>query len=341
MAPLERFTMPGRLTDAVSVDQKELDDAWHQKVADLVSTAASRSRSLYDPTDEGEDTPSDALRHAVRWPAFPATLNAVTNSPQRRAQLADSSRDRQDEYCEWSVERTGPSPKSPITSVTFTTELPEYFEVLHQIDAEAALALYRGHVDQNASPEQIAPGGSYDRNNVLNRQTTEGKIMHLRSGPNNLFAAVTLASAATVLRFRDDTQVTSPQDLVSCGKFGEPLRSSDPQIAAAINGLATLGDKITLEDPIGLYIDGIRPEGLELPEGVTLEDCWKVERGTVEHAVRASFSLPGEAATLEDVRVRGAPVRFGAQLADLVRVRIVALSHSRGSVDPETAPCVA
>lgn len=341
MAILERFTIPGKLTDAVSVDQTNLDNAWHEKVADLVSTAASRSRSLYDPTDEGEDTPPDALRHPVRWPAFPATLNAATNSPELRARLADSSRDRQDEYCEWSVKRAGPSPEDPITRVTFTTELPEYFEVLHEIDAEAALALYSEHVDQNASPEQIAPGESYDRNNVLNRQTTEGRIMHLRSGPNNLLALVALASDATVLRFRDNTQVTSPQDLVSCGNFGAPLRSSDPQIAAAINGLATLGDKITLEDPIGVYIDGIRPEGLELPTGVTLEDCWNVERGTVEHAVRASFSLPEDAGTLEEVRVRGAPVRFGAQLADLVRVRIVALSHSRGSVNPERAGCVA
>jgi hypothetical protein len=341
MARLERFTVPGALTDAVSVDQKKVDDAWDRKVADLVSTAASRSRSLYDPTDEGEDTPPDALRQPVRWPAFPATLNAASNSPDQRAELADSSRDHQDEYCEWSVKRAGPGTKDPITRVTFTTELPEYFEVLHENDAEAALALYREHVDQNASPEQIAPGGAYDRNNVLNTQTTEGKIMHLRSGPNNLFAAVTLASDATVVRFRDGTQVTSPQDLVSCGDFGEPLRSSDPQIAAAINGLATLGDKITLEDPIGLYIDEIRPEGLDLPAGVTLEDCWKVERGTAEHAVRASFSLPEDAGTLEEVRVRGAPVRFGAQLADLVRVRIVALSHSRGSVEPKTGGCVA
>jgi hypothetical protein len=341
MASLKRFTVPGALTDAVSVDQNKLDGAWHQAVADLVSKAASGSRSLYDPTEGGEDTPSDALRHPVCWPAFPATLNSVTNSPERRAELADSSRDRQDEYCEWSVERVGPSAKAPITRVTFTTELPEYFEVLHEIDAEAALALYQEHVDSNASPEQIAPGGVYDRSNVLNRQTTEGKIMHLRSGPNNLFAAVSLASDATVLRFRDDTQVTSPQDLVSCGDFGKPLRSSDPQIAAAINGLATLGDKITLEDPIGLYIDELRPEGLELPAGATLEECWKVERGTAEHALRASFSLPEDAGTLEDVRVRGAPVRFGAQLADLVRVRIVALSHSRGSVDPERAGCVA
>lgn len=341
MASLERFTVPGALTDAVSVNQKKIDDAWHQKVADLVSTAASRSRSLYDPTDEGEDTPPDALRHPVRWPAFPATLNAATNSPETRAELADSSRNRQDEYCEWSVKRAGPGPEDPITRVTFTTELPEYFEVLHEIDAEAALALYREHVDPNASAEQIAPGGTYDRSNALNTQTTEGKIMHLRSGPNNLFAAVTLASDATVLRFRDGTQVTSPQDLVSCGDFGEPLRSSDPQIAAAINGLATLGDKITLEDPIGLYIDEIRPEGLELPAGVTLEDCWNVERGTAEHAVRASFSLPEGAGTLENVRVRGAPVRFGAQLADLVRVRIVALSHSRGSVEAKTGGCVA
>jgi len=339
MASVERFTVPGALTDAVSVEQKKLDDAWHQKVSDLVSPAASRSRSLYDPTD-GEDTPSDPLRHPVRWPAFPATLNAVTNSPERRAELADSSRDRQDEYCEWSVDRAGPSAEDPITRVIFTTELPEYFEVLHETDPQAALALYREYVDENARPEQIAPGDAYDRNNVLNRQTTGGKIMHLRSGPNNLFAAVTLASDATVLRFRDGAQVTSPQDLVSCGDFGEPLRSSDPQIAAAINGLATLGDKITLEDPIGLYIEEIRPEGLELPAGVTLEDCWKVERGTAEHALRASFSLPEGAGTLEDVRVRGAPVRFGAQLADLVRVRIVALSHSRGSVNPETAGCV-
>ena len=79
-----------------------------------------------------------------------------------------------------------------------------------------------------------------------------------------------------------------------CGRLGEPLRNSDPQIAAAVNDAAATGAEITLQDPIGLYLDGLLTGGMETPDGGRPRRVLDVERGTPRHAVRASFAVPAE-----------------------------------------------
>ncbi|MDZ7734539.1 MAG: hypothetical protein U5R31_16955 [Acidimicrobiia bacterium] len=335
MPTLEKFSLPGHLTEDLSADQAaQLADAWHAKVAAIFADRAGDFDQLYDPTTHA--TPPDHQVHAVTWHAFPATLNRKRASPQPRAKLADS-RDVQDEYCEWSVQR---DEQQRITKVTFTTEVPEYYEVLWQIDPNAVVALYRTHVSPDVQRDELsAPDGGYNKRNGWNTRIN-GPIMHLQQVNNTLGAAVTLATEATVQRTRNGTPVTGHQDLVRCGNLGAPLRNSDPQIAAAINGLAATGRLITLADPLGLYIDRLENAGIELPDGLTIDDCWKIERGQPGHALRASFALPGDNHTVSDVTINDEPIRFGGQLADRVIVRIRAVSLSPGSVTPTTAPCV-
>lgn len=328
MPRLERFTIPGNVRDSPS---NELLEAWHELVAGLFGNQGEFPQ-LYDPTEE--DTPAGSQLHRPDWHAFPVSLNRKTASADERNALADGNRENQDEYCEWSVERNG----DVITRVTFTTEVREYYSTLAAQDPEALLALYRQFVSPEVQPADLFDGNTYDPNNAWNRRV-DGPIMHLCQTNNNLEAAIVLAAQATVLLERNGVRVTDQQDLVVCGRLGNPFRNSDPQIASAINGLAATGAKLTLEDPVGLYIDRLEMAGMEFPEGVDSAACWVIERGNVGHAVRARFEVPGGSGTVSDVMIGGAPIRSGAQLADRITVRIGAISHSPKSFEPRVAGC--
>jgi len=329
MAKLAQFSIPANVADPTSGD---LTGAWHDMVASIVSEQSAAFPQLYDPT--AVDTPANAQLHRIPWHAFPATLNRKTASARARAELADGDRDNQDEYCEWSVERDG----EDITKVSFTTEVPEYYSTLAQVDPEALLSLYHELVSPDVLVDELLSGGEYDPVNAWNRRT-DGPIMHLCQTTNTLGAAIVLAAQATVLRQRDGIPVTDQQDLVICGGLGGPFRNSDPQIAAAINGLAATGVRLTLEDPIGLYIDRFETAGMRFPNGVDPDECWIAERGDADHTVRARFQLPPGKGTVSDVTIDGAPIRFGAQLADRVVIRIGARSHSPGSLEPQIKGC--
>ena len=66
----------------------------------------------------------------------------------------------QDEYCEWGVERDG---DGVITRVTFTTEVPEYFEHLAERDDDRLLATYHELVGPQVKLEELVVGGRYRR----------------------------------------------------------------------------------------------------------------------------------------------------------------------------------
>src|SRR5207249_4549853 len=84
-------------------------------------------KQFYNPTMV--DTGSDAKTLSIEWTAFPGQLSAGQPADRARWAAADRSRDAQDEYCEWSVERVS-GPGSNIRSVTFTCEGPEYWHLL-------------------------------------------------------------------------------------------------------------------------------------------------------------------------------------------------------------------
>jgi hypothetical protein len=283
------------------------------------------------------DAGPDALAPPVVWNAFPATLLRTATSQEQRWRDADSSRRGQDEYCEWSVER---NQQGTVTRVTFSTEVPEYFQHLAERDPDRLLETYRELVGPQVQLDELIVGGKYRRDNVHNR-STEGRLAHLIQPSNTLVAAVVLAAQATVLRQASDGEpVTSAQELVRCGGLGEPLRNSDPQIAAAVNDAAATGAEISLQDPLGLYIDGLLTAGMQTPDGADPASFWTVERGGPGHAVRASYSVPPEHGyEVGDITLDGRPIRFGAQLADRVGVRLTALVRPAAH-RPRRQPCV-
>lgn len=329
---LQGFSAPASLSE---LSQDRLD-AWNTRLKGIFSGLAASFPSFYDPTTE--DTPEGHAALSVTWPAFPGTLLSGRAGGSARWKLADSDRNVQDEYCEWSVARDA---DGNILSVTFTTEVPDYYDHLMDTDRDLLLDLYEAASGQRPTLDDLL-----DDNNLFvaaNRfnNATDGSIVHLVQRSNNLRAAVILAAEATVLREQDGAPVVHPQTLVQCGGLGEPLRHSDPQIASAVNNLVRNGTDVTLADPSGLYIDGLETTGMETPDGADAQEFWSIERGTPPHALRARFEVPqGRGYTVSDITINGQPIQFGAQIAERVQIRLDAIAKPSTAPSPTPEPCI-
>lgn len=330
MAILSQFDTPGRLNE-LSEDHRL---AWSEKVAGMFDQFTGDFPQFYNPM--AEDTPADLAPAVIAWPAFPARVLREEGPGAASWDHADSSRDEQDEYCEWSVER---GDDAKITRITFTTEVPEYWEHVAQNDPDLLLELYHQFVDPRVERRDLFDGGKYVRRNLWNT-STEGRLAHFVQRSNTLEAAIQLVAQATILRERDGTPVIDQQELVVCGGLGNPFRNSDPQIAGIVNDAATSGDEITLLDPLGLYLDGLLSAGMETPDGADAAEFWQVERGAAGHAVRASFAVPEDRGyVVGDIKINGHLITCGGQVADKVRLRIGAVVKP-GDHQPARHRCV-
>src|SRR6476469_8955227 len=178
MAKLERFSTPARVSDRKPAE-------WSARVKEIFSNyVGPKFPQFYDPI--AKNTPADAQRPMIPWAAFPADLRATKPSQARRWPLADGDRELQDEYCEWSVERSG----GRITKVTFTTEVPEYWAHLFHTDPARLVALYQKHVDPRDNLADLrGPGGNYRPENKWNT-SRPGRLAHMMQRNNTLGAAI-------------------------------------------------------------------------------------------------------------------------------------------------------
>lgn len=342
MPLLEQFAAPAHLTEL----SPEALQAWHERNAAIVAASAAEFGPYYDPTTE--DTPDGLRPVRIVWAAFPATITAVHGHGAQRWDIADSSRSRpdglgHDEYCEWGVERDR---DGKVVRVTFTTEAPEYWDHIAKTDPELLLALYRELAGADVQSDDVFRNGQYLRRNQWNDVvgpdggSVPARPIHFLHGSNTLDAAIKLARDATVLRHdRDGQPVFDRQELVTCSALGEPLRTSDPQIAQVVNDAVAKGLEVTLKDPLGLYLDGLQSAGIVAPDGTDAIEFWHVERGTREHTVRASFAVRDKPYVVGDLTIDGRPITRGGQVADKVRIRLDAFAKPGGTV-PAREPCV-
>lgn len=326
MARLQRFSTPARLADGHP-------DAWSGSVEAIFGRVGPKNfPQLYDPTKQ--NTPADAQEPMISWVAFPKLLRATEPSLVKRWEIADADRGVQDEYCEWSVERRN----GKVISIVFTTETPEYWAHLFHTDPKKLVALYRKFVNPGVELAHLRDGGDYLAANRWN-SSRPGRLAHLVQPNNNLFAALALVAEATVPRTKNGKLVVHQQELMQCTGLGEPLRNSDPQIAFAVNEAARAGAKITLADPIGLYMGRPLTAGMVTPDGADAARFWKVERGDPVRTLRARFEVPPKLGyTVGDIKVDGRPIRFGGQVAERVQVWISAWIK-KGSHKATPRPC--
>jgi hypothetical protein len=325
---LARFSTPARLPDPDAA-------AWSARVSAMFAQAGGPGLpQFYDPTKK--NTPAGSPEPMISWVAFPASLRATTPSAVERWRRADRDRGLQDEYCEWTVVRNG---AGRITRVTFTAEVPEYWEHMFESDPARVLRLYRRFVDPAVKLSDLRrQDGSYKPDNRWNN-SQPGRLVHLVQGSNTLGAAIDLVSRATVLRVKNGKPVTNQQELVRCARLGDPLRNSDPQIASAVNVAAREGSEITLADPLGIHLGRPLTAGMVTPDGADAARFWKIERGDEDHALRARFEVPASRGyAVGDILLGGRPIEFGGQIADRVQVWIHAVI-TKGNHKPTPKRC--
>jgi hypothetical protein len=253
-------------------------------------------------------------------------INSVNDV--QRWRKADSSRDGQDEYCEWSVTRDPNSHK--ITRVTFTSEGPEYWTFLAAVNPGKVLELYQKHVSPQVKMADLFPSGAYDNRNRWNNSTESG-AMHLIQQNNTLSAEIEIAAAATLIRRRNGEILTSEQDLIACGQYGQPDRHSDPHIGAVVNELARGHNDISLANPIGLCIAGLTTNAWTSPDGSDPQSYWKITRGTPDKALRAVYEVSADKSfVVGDIKINGKAIDFGAQITDFITIKLTGLATRLG-----------
>ena len=326
--PLTQFDAPGFLTD--------LDTAGRKAWSDFISKKMDDARERQDPTINNygprhqffnplKDPPAaDAVEKDITWTAFPRIVEIQSVSDIQRWRTADSSRDTQDEYCEWSVSRDNTTHK--ITKVTFTSEGPEYWTFLAAVDPEKVLQLYQQHVNPAVHHAHLFHNGEYQPRNRWNNSTTTG-AMHLIQENNTLGAEIELAAGASIPRMRGGSFITDEQGLIECGKYGQGDRHSDPLIGAVVNELARNKSDVTLANPVGLCIAGLSVAGWTTPDGSAPLSYWKITRGTPQKALRAVFEVPaGKPFVVGDIKINGKNIDFGAQIADFITIKLTGLA---------------
>lgn len=329
---LTRYDAPGFLVD---LDESGLN-AWSEFISEALDEARERSdpslinygpraqffNALKNPPGE------DAVEKDVTWTAFPRIVKLQSIGDVQRWRIADSSRDKQDEYCEWSVTRDPDTDK--ITRITFTSESPEYWQFLAKVDPEKVLALYREHISADVKFDDLFRGNQYIPRNKWNNSTTTG-AMHLVQNNNTLLAEIELAAAATLTRKQNGTLLTDTQALIRCGAYGQPERHSDPHIGEVVNELAREKADVTLANPIGLCIAGVSVAGWKTPDDSNPLDYWKIVRGTPEKALRAVYEVPpSKNFVVGDIKINGREIKFGAQLADFITIKLTGLATRFG-----------
>lgn len=342
--PFTRFDPPGFLDDFDSDTRQRWSDWVSQQLdaaRDVTDSEAGLINSgprpqFFNPLriPQGEDF----QEKDITWTAFPRIVKIQSASDLQRWKRADSSRDLQDEYCEWSVTRDSRTGK--IVRVTFTSEGPEYWEFLAQYDPNKVLELYQQHVSPDVQMEHLFQQGRYVARNKWNTNAKDG-AMHLVQANNTLRAEVELAAAATLIRRSGDRILTGEQELIHCGRYGQPERNSDPHIGAMVNELARAQADITLANPVGLCIAGVSVAGWTAPDGSDPQSYWKITRGRSNMTLRAVYEVPEHMGfVVGDIKINGRTVDYGSQIADFITIKLTGLAARFGKSRAEAKGCV-
>jgi hypothetical protein len=325
--PLAQFDPPGGLSDLDQPGRKQ----WSAFISDAVDTAIAGRTDHSNDSPRAQyynltrtDTADDAKFQEVSWIAFPRVVKVNSVSDRQRWRRADSSRDVQDEYCEWSVTRRA---DGKITRVTFTCEGPEYWELLAQTQPDTVVQLYQEFVNPAVLKNDLLDAsGRYIPRNRWNSTTTDG-AMHLVQSANTLSAEIELSAAASIVRVKNGRELTAEQELVECAQYGVPQRNSDPHIGGVVNSVARLKADLALSNPVGLYFKDLATDGWTTPDGSDPKSYWTYLRGDAEHPVRAVYEVPSDKGfTVSDITILGQPINFGAQITDFISIKLTAVA---------------
>lgn len=330
--------------------------AWHTAISNNVKTEIQKLPAQNKLFFSEEQSPATSADLPVTWNAFPLSLRRdFPNQAVQRWDAADRLRalDRgpnappkvlmpfrpQDEYCEWHAYRD--TEDGPIRRIVFTAEAPEYWVELARHDFDQVLALYRQWVSPAVQPDElklqqaisfgseILPAGSYNPYNVWN--TSKGCV-HLTHHANTLGAEINLAARATIPRKDvNGHRITDVRRFACASDFGDPNRSSDPNIGSGVNLTvlpAVAGappQSVTLSNPVALYMDRIAAGVITDKDGNPLVGWFRFVRGVQGHGLMAVLEPPvGAVLGLDKVFIDGAPLTHGGQVAEHIQMVLYA-----------------
>ena len=349
-AQIAQFDPPGGL--------KELDEVQKKTWSNWVSTQFDNAVKgypeffdfdgprvqFYNPAKT--DLASDGAAAKISWVGFPRKVQVAYPSGEKRWQVADGSRDVQDEYCEWNVIKDPTTLK--INKVIFSCEGPEYWDFLGRYNPSLLLSLYKKHVGElvkeedlfGSSPQLDEDGNpicefqpnNYIRANKWNNDTLNG-IMHLIQINNTLGAEIELAGGSSVVRKINGRILTGQKELIKCGRYGGEERNSDPFIGSQVNAFTRRNAFVSLTNPVGLYFDleAFEPSGWETPDGSDPNLFWRIIRGTKETPVRLEFEVPTEKGfTVGDIKINGKKIIYGGQIADFIHIKLTGFAQNFG-----------
>lgn len=288
---------------------------WSNFLSGLIggTTMGDGGGAFYDATRVAVTT---AGRKDLGWMGFPrdTILPGNRDNKTEAYRLADNTpltRERQNEYFEWRVDKT----KGKIRKLTFVTETPEYFRQLWLADRAAVVNVYRSLVSPSVNEADLHDGaGNYD---IFNRWNTSRGIVHYIQGINNLAAAVGLAQSATrsAPPFRDNLEARP-------ALFGQPT-SVDPRVSFDVHMLIRKGLYVSFSNPVGLYISDWDDSGFTQPDGRPAGNYWRIVRGRPGMVLRLEYEVPaGLGFVVGDMKIGGRPIVYGGQVAEHITVTI-------------------
>jgi hypothetical protein len=348
-------------------------DAWHERIKGSFDSEIANvpsSNRLFFSEVANAATSADL---PVTWNAFPLPIRR--NKPDdatARWKAADqrSTRDRrpsggtaavlmpfrpQDEYCEWFAYSA--SPGGPISRIVFSAEAPEYWIELAKHDFDRVVELYQKHVSPQVTPDELRlqqdigfngetlKKGTY---NPYNEWNASKGVMHLTHPANTLGAEIDLAARATIpRRDRNGNRITEVRRFACASDFGDPNRSSDPNIGLGVNLTAfpvaqgSAPQSITLANPVGLYIDRIAAGVITDQDGNPLPDWFKIVRGVPGRGLMGVLEPPpGAPFGLDMVQIVGDPLTHGGQVAEHIQMVLYAKTADFGHPAPPLERCV-
>jgi hypothetical protein len=326
------------------------DPRFHSALLELSKWGKSASDIRFFSPAERE-IPAGSIPANVSWSALPTSYDDLFSKRDDLFAFLDAQQPdqgnisrMQDEYCEWTVVR---DTANKIIRVIFTSEPPEYYGLLFAppagVDPNASqnllIALYEHALGITgiSIKDLMNAQGEYDPYNKYNAQG----CIHMQQINNTLGAEVNIAARSSILRARGGKPITDAQGLIKCARYGDEKRQSDPNIGATVNSKASENRFVTLENPVGLYMTGLDTTGWSAPDKADPKTFWTVLRGTDtgnedrNMIVRAEFSVPNARGyTVSDIAIGGVPIRFGAEIAAHIGMRLGATVGPVSSLAP-------
>lgn len=353
-------------------DREEVWRAWEERIGTCVermSKKVPRSPFLVHPADGR--APEVTM---VDWTGFPLRVggclrraDALALLDWRGASGCEGRRRLQEEYVEWRVVRDG---DGGLCRVEMTTELSDWWRVLAAHAPAEALRVAAEFADEEAlasealfgavdpfarevSPQQreeafaaqmLEPPGPYN---------SERALCCMVNPSNSLGAIVALVSAAAfpfAIEGSDGRGVPARQTIPLFAEAAQDGRSSDPLLVERLSRLASEGRLIALDDPVGVFIQGVERTRLRCPDGRPVPAEWftfERDAGPGGRSARArfqrmTFEVPaGEGLRLSDLVdvATEEPIEFGGQVADLVQLAISLRVSAPNAVKVDTRRC--